>query len=355
MIILSKPQIGPEEIAAVTEVLESGMLATGQRVAEFEGRFGPMVGAGHAIAVGSGTAALHLSLLALGIGPGDEVIVPSFTFAASANSVRMVGATPVFADIDRDDYTIHASEIEHLINERTRAVMPVHLYGQMSPMADIVELADSAGIDIVEDAAQAHLARSGDSIAGSAGRIGAFSFYPTKNMTTGEGGMITTSDPELAERSRWLRNQGMVERYVHRIIGLNERMTEIEAAIGLVQLTRLEEWTERRREIAAVYRERLHPSLGLPVERADARHVYHQFTLAPADREPVRAALRAAEIGHDVYYPKATHQQEPYLGPAYDLPVTEEMVDRVVSIPVRPDLTDSEIDLIVETLNRTVS
>lgn len=355
MIILSKPQIGPEEIAAVTEVLESGMLATGQRVAEFEGRFGPMVGADHAIAVGSGTAALHLSLLALGIGPGDEVIVPSFTFAASANSVRMVGATPVFADIDRDDYTIHASGIEPLINQRTRAVMPVHLYGQMSPMADIVELADSAGIDIVEDAAQAHLARSGDSIAGSAGRIGAFSFYPTKNMTTGEGGMITTSDPELAERSRWLRNQGMVERYVHRIIGLNERMTEIEAAIGLVQLTRLEAWTERRREIAAVYRERLHPSLGLPVERADARHVYHQYTLAPVDREPVRAALFAAEIGHDVYYPKATHQQEPYLGPGYDLPVTEEMVDRVVSIPVRPDLTESEIDLIVETLNRTVS
>lgn len=355
MIILSRPSIGEEEIAAVVEVLESGMLAGGARVKEFEERFAAACGTAEAVAVGSGTAALHLGLMAMGIGSGDEVIVPSFTFAASANSVRMAGATPVFVDIDPGDYTIHADAIEPLISAKTRAVMPVHLYGQMAPMGEIKSLAERAGIDIIEDAAQAHLAESDGEKAGSVGTVGAFSFYPTKNMTTGEGGMITTSEPEVAERARWLRNQGMAERYVHRTIGLNERMTEMEAAIGLVQLGKLPDWTKRRREIAALYRERLHPELGLPAERPDALHVYHQYTLAPKDRETIRSALREAGIGHDVYYPRATHQQEPYLGHDYDLPVTEEMTERVVSIPVRPDLTDDEIDLIIETLNGAVA
>lgn len=355
MITLSRPQIGSDEIAAVTEVLESGMLASGARVAQFEEEFAEAVGASLAVAVGSGTASLHLALLAIGIGEGDEVIVPSFTFAASANSIRMTGATPVFADVDEHDYTIHASGIEPLITDRTKAVMPVHLYGQTAPMGPIVELADRAGIDVIEDAAQAHLASSEGVKAGAFGRAAGFSFYPTKNMTTGEGGMITTPDPEVAERARWLRNQGMAERYQHRIVGLNERMTEIEAAIGLVQLKRLPRWTERRREIAATYRERLDPTLGLPHERDDAFHVYHQYTLAPRDREEIRESLRNAEIGHDVYYPKATHQQDPYAGSDYDLPVTEGLVDRVVSIPVRPDLRDDEIDHIVTTLNRAVA
>jgi len=355
MIVLSRPQIGPEEIAAVTEVLESGMLASGDRVARFEDAFAHAIGSEHAIAVGSGTASLHVGLLALGIGEGDEVIVPSFTFAASANSVRLTGATPVFADVDRSDYTIHAAAVEPLINARTKAVMPVHLYGQTAPMGPLMDLADETGIDIIEDAAQAHLAESDGVKAGAFGRAAGFSFYPTKNMTTGEGGMITTSDPGVAERARWLRNQGQAERYEHRIVGLNERMTEIEAAIGLVQLERLPMWTRRRREIAAKYGERLDPRLGLPHEREDAKHVYHQYTIAPTDRERVRTALRDAEIGHDIYYPKATHQQEPYLGSNHHLPVTEEMTTRVVSIPVRPDLTDEEVDHIVETLNEAVA
>lgn len=354
MIPLSRPLIGSEEIAAVVAVLESGILASGERVARFEQAFAEEVGTTHAVAVGTGTAALHLALLAMGVGPGDEVIVPSFTFAASANVVRLIGAVPVFADIDPEDYTIHAAAVEPLVNERTRAVMPVHLYGQTAPMAEFVELTDRLGVGILEDAAQAHLAESDGARAGSIGLAAGFSFYPTKNMTTGEGGMITTSDPAVAEMARWLRNQGMAERYEHKVIGMNERMTEIEAAIGLVQLQRLPAWTQRRREIASIYLERLDPTLGLPVERADAVHVYHQFTIAPQNRESVRAALRQAEIGHDTYYPKATHQQDPYLGPSYDLPVTEEMVDRVVSIPVRPDLTESEIEHIVSTLNRAV-
>lgn len=355
MIPLSKPLIGAEEIAAVEEVLESGMLASGRRVSEFEEAFATAIGVPHAVAVGSGTAALHLALLAMGIGRGDEVIVPSFTFAATANSVRMTGATPIFADVDRSDYTIHADSIEPLITDKTRAVMPVHLYGQTAPMGDITDLARTAGIEVVEDAAQAHLAECDGVKGGAWGRAGCFSFYPTKNMTTGEGGMITTSDPEIAERARWLRNQGMAGRYEHKIVGLNERMTEIEAAIGLVQLARLPDWTKRRREIAGIYDERLHPSLGLPVERLEAVHVYHQYTIAPPNRDRIRQALNRAEIGNDVYYPMGTHQQAPYRGPEYDLPVTDEMVERVVSIPVRPDLADDEIELIIDTLNGTVA
>jgi dTDP-4-amino-4,6-dideoxygalactose transaminase len=351
MIILSKPIISEKEIESVVEVMKSGMLAGGKRVAEFEVRFAAMVGSEHAVALGSGTAALHIGLMAAEIGPGDEVIVPSFTFAATANSVRMVGAEPVFVDVDPDDFTIHADHIEAAITDRTRAVMPVHLYGQMAPMTEIMELASRHGIDVIEDAAQAHLATTNGLNAGSVGRFGAFSFYPTKNMTTGEGGMITTSDTGLADRARMLRNQGMSERYVHPMVGLNERMTEIEGAIGLVQLGNVEDWTKRRREIAAIYQENLKPELGLPVERDDAVHVYHQYTLSPAVREPVTTALQAAEIGHGIYYPTGTHEQTPYRGPEYNLPVTDDLTRRVVSIPVRPDLTDGELATITSTLN----
>ena len=355
MIHLSRPSIGDEEIEAVVEVLKSGMLASGSRVREFEEQFAEACDVDHAVAVGSGTAALHLGLMALGIGPGDEVIVPSFTFAATANSVRMVGADPVFADVDPADFTIHAEAVEPLITERTRAIMPVHLYGQMAPMSGLSDLAEGAGLAVVEDAAQAHLAELDGRKAGSVGEIGAFSFYPTKNMTTGEGGMITTSVAEVAERARWLRNQGQSERYVHPIIGLNERMTEIEGAIGLVQLRKLPHWTERRREIAALYRDKLDPALGIPVERPEAKHVYHQFTLTPPDRDHLRDKLNEAGISSDVYYPKPTHLQAPYIDQRYDLPVTEKMARRVVSIPIRPDLTDDELATIIDTLNKVVA
>ncbi|GIU92161.1 MAG: aminotransferase DegT [Acidimicrobiia bacterium] len=351
MIVLSRPSIGEDEVQAVVDVLRSGILASGSRVEAFEEAFAQKIGVDHAVAVGSGTAALHLGLLAMGIGPGHEVIVPSFTFAATANVIRMVGADPVFVDVDPLDYTISAQAVEGAITEKTKAIMPVHLYGHPAPMGALEELAREAGIDLIEDAAQAHLAKVGDRFVGSIGRFAAFSFYPTKNMTTGEGGMITTWDEDIAERTRMLRNQGMAERYVHRLVGLNERMTEIEAAIGLVQLAKLEHWTERRRQIAAIYRDCLYPSLGLPVERPGVRHVYHQFTLCPPDRGPVIAALERVGIGYGVYYPIGVHQQEPYRHLGYHLPVTEDLCERVVSIPIRPDLTDEEIAIVIDTLN----
>ena len=351
MIALSRPLIGEEEIEAALDVLRSGMLAQGDRVAAFERAFASVVGVDHAVAVGSGTAALHIGLLCLGVGPGDEVIVPSFTFAATANVVRLVGAEPVFVDIDAEDFTIHAEAVAQAVRLRTRAMIPVHLYGQPSPMAGLMEVAGAHSIDVLEDAAQAHLATTDGRTVGSIGRLGAFSFYPTKNMTTGEGGMITTSDPELAERARLLRNQGMAARYVHQMVGLNERMTEIEAAIGLVQLGRLEAFTKRRREIAQTYRQGLRPDLGLPLERSDAYHVYHQYTLAPQRRQPVIGALEDAGIGYGIYYPSGTHQQAPYRDSAYHLPVTEDLSQRVVSIPIRPDLEESEIETIMAVLN----
>lgn len=353
MIPLSRPSLGNEEIASVVEVLESGMLASGERVEAFEAAFASAVGSPHAIAVGSGTAALHIGLLALGVGAGDEVVVPSLTFAASANAVALAGATPVFADVDERDFTVHPQHIEPVISDRTVAIMPVHLYGQMAPMNAISHLAESRGLAVVEDAAQAHMAEESGRKAGSIGELGAFSFYPTKNMTTGEGGMITTPNSDIAGMSRLLRNQGMSQRYVHDVVGLNERMTEMEAAIGLAQLRLLPERNKRRREIAGIYQERLDPALGLPHEREDATHVYHQYTITPPDREKIRAALRSAGVGHDVYYPMGAHQQAPYRSDVA-LPATERLVDRVLSIPVRPDLTDDEIEYIIDTLNRAI-
>ncbi|MCJ7781108.1 MAG: DegT/DnrJ/EryC1/StrS family aminotransferase, partial [Acidimicrobiia bacterium] len=305
----------------------------------------------HAIAVGSGTAALHVGLLAAGIGPGDEVIVPSFTFAATANAVALTGAAPVFIDIDPESYNITADLVRKAITPNTKAVMPVHLYGLAAPLDDLNEVVEEHNLRMFEDAAQAHGSEWKGLKAGSVGAFGAFSFYPTKNMTTGEGGMITTSDGDLAERARWIRNQGMSQRYTHELIGLNERMTSIEAAIGLVQLGRLPEFTLARRRNAAFYDANLDVRLGLPKVPAEAVHVYHQYTIQPPDRERTIEALESAGIGYGVYYPTGTHEQPPYRHLGIELPVTERVSRSVLSIPVRPDLTEDEIELIVETLN----
>jgi perosamine synthetase len=250
MIPAARPLIGDDERAAVDAVLQSGMIAQGPQVAAFEEEFAEVVAGRECIAVNSGTSALHLALLAMGVGPGDEVIVPSFTFAATGNAVAITGATPVFVDIEPDYFTIDPSQIEQAITDRTRAIIPVHLYGHPAEMRQIMAIADAAGLQVLEDAAQAHLSALDGRPVGAWGNAAAFSFYPTKNMTAGEGGMIVTNDPELARTARLLRNQGMEKRYHNEIAGLNNRMTDIHAAIGRVQLGKLAGWTEQRQQNA---------------------------------------------------------------------------------------------------------
>ena len=355
MIPLSRPVIGEEEIQAAVSVLRSGHLASGPEVAAFENEFSDFADTAEGVAVGSGTAALHLGLLALGVGPGDEVIVPSFTFAASANVIALTGATPVFADVEDCYYSITADLVEPLITSRTVAVMAVHLYGHPAPMAELVSLCNKHGLALVEDAAQAHGATVNGQPVGSFGAFGAFSFYPTKNMTTGEGGMITTSDPDLARTARLLRSQGMEERYVHEIIGLNERMTEVEAAIGRVQLRRLPAWIEGRIANARLLNAALGEHVVVPSTAPWAKHVFHQYTIRTPHRDAVMAALTSAGIGFGIYYPKGTHRQAPYATYKATVPVTERITEEVLSIPVRPDLEQDELAAVVDTVKGAIA
>ncbi len=272
------PMIGAEERAAVDRVLASGRLAMGPEVAAFEQEFATLVAGRPCVAVNSGTSALHLALLALGIGPGDEVIVPSFTFAATANAVALAGASPVFADIDPASFCLDPAAADAAVTPRTAAIMPVHLYGHPADTVRLEEVARRHGLAVVEDAAQAHAASDDGRPVGSLGAAAAFSFYPTKNMTTGEGGMVVCADESVARQVRLLRNQGMERRYANEVVGFNLRMTDIAAAIGRVQLTRLGDWTERRRSTAAHYDMAL-TGVRTPTVRAGAHHVYHQYTV----------------------------------------------------------------------------
>lgn len=351
MIELSKPLIGDEERDAVARVLASGRLTSGPEVAAFEEEFAKYVGTDHAVAVGSGTAGLHLGLLALGIGPGDEVIVPSFTFAATANAVRMCGGTPVFADVDADTFCIDPDRVKAAITPNTVAVMPVHLFGHPAAMDEITEIAEGHGISIVEDAAQAHGAALGGKRAGSLGAFGVFSFYPTKNMTTGEGGMVTTSDDALADTVRLLRNQGMRARYEHEVVGLNERMTEIEGAIGRVQLRHLDAWNRQRTLNAERYRENLSAAYITPRAADEVTHAYHQFTVRSRHRSRSIAALEEAGIGYGIYYPLPVHMQPPYASSSVTLPLTERLAGEVLSLPIGPHCDIADVDVVSKVLN----
>lgn len=351
MIPIAKPLIGEEEKAAVLDVLSSGQLAQGRRVREFEERFAAWVGARYAVAVSSGTTALHVALLAHGIGPGDEVITTPFSFIASANCIVYVGAVPRFADIEPDYYTIDPAAIEAQITPRTRAIIPVHLFGQPCDMEAIAALAERHGLVIIEDACQAHGAQLNGRPMGAWGTA-CYSFYPTKNMTTGEGGMITTDDPALAERMRMIREHGMRQRYVHEMTGYNFRMTDIQAAIGLVQLTRVDGWNEQRRRNAALLTARLADVLGVktPRVRPGAVHVFHQYTIAAEDRDRLIAGLTARGIGYGIYYPIPIHRQKVYREWGYTdtLPATEAACAQVLSLPVHPALTEDEVNAVAD-------
>ena len=350
VIQLSSPHIGDAEREGVLRVLDSGMLAQGPEVAAFEDEFATLLGSDHAVAVNSGTSALHLGLIACGIGPGDEVIVPSFTFAATANAVRLAGAEPVFVDIRIDDFCLDPDAVDAAVTDRTAAVMPVHLYGHPADMDGLLAVCARRGLALVEDAAQAHLASWRGQRVGTFG-TGMFSFYPTKNMMSGEGGMITTSDSGVARMAKLLRNQGMERRYENEVIGFNCRMTDIHAAIGRAQLTRIEEWTARRQEIARRFDTELETVITPPVA-TEAVHVYHQYTVRVPDgqRDRFAAHLTDAGIGCGVYYPTPVHRL-PSFGLDLHLPVTEQAALEVVSIPVHPALTDDEIDRVIEVSN----
>jgi perosamine synthetase len=348
----AKPIVGDEERAAVDAVLVSGMLAQGEEVAAFEREFSAqLVDGRHAVAVNSGTAGLHLGLLAAGVGPGDEVVVPSFTFAATANSVALTGATPVFADIDPVTYNLDPRAVDAVITDKTVGVMPVHLYGQPADMAAFGELTERRGLRLFEDAAQAHGAHFDGRPVGSFGTFGMFSLYPTKNMTSGEGGMVTTGDDEVARRLRLLRNQGMEKQYENEIVGFNARMTNLHAAIGRVQLTKVKGWTEQRQANAAFFDTNLR-GVGIPVIAEKATHVYHQYTIrVPEDRDGFALALREEyAIGSGVYYPIPNHRLPSFARPE-DLPETERAAREVLSIPVHPSLSPSDLDRIVAAVN----
>ena len=356
MIPIARPQMGDEEKQLVWSALDSGQLAQGQRVRDFEERFAAFVGAPHAVATSSGTTALHLALLAIGLEPGDEVIVPSFTFTASASAIAHAGGRPVFADVDREYYTLDPTAIESLITPKTRAIMPVSLYGQPADMPAILDIAERHGLPVVEDACQAHGATLHGRAAGAWG-IGAFSFYPTKNMTTGEGGIITADDAALAERARLLREHGMRVRYQPEILGYNFRMTDIHASIGLAQLEKLPAANERRRAIARRYDREL-SGVMTPKVRDGAVHAYHQYTLRVPERDRFGELLAERGVGSNVYYPVPIHRQRPFAGFAdrgVDLPVTETLTAEILSIPIYPTLTDDEVATIIGAVNEVAA
>jgi perosamine synthetase len=356
VIPIARPQMGEEEKSGVWEAMESGSLAQGPRVRAFEEAFAAFIGVDHAVAASSGTTALHLALLGHDIGPGDEVITVPFTFIASANSVLYTGARPVFVDIDPDAFTIDTALIEAAITPRTKAIMPVSLYGLPAPMPAIAEIAERHGLAVVEDAAQAHGAAIGDRKSGSWG-IGAFSFYPTKNMTTGEGGMLTTDDPELAERIRLLREHGMKVRYHHERVGYNFRMTDLAAAIGLAQLPKLPGYNERRRAIAARYGAELRGVI-TPHAPDGVTHVYHQYTIRVRERNAFAERLKELGVGSAIYYPIPVHRQKPFIALGYGdqtYPATERLTEQVLSIPVHPSLTDDEVATVIAAVNETAA
>jgi len=352
MIPAAKPIIGEVERSAVDRVLASGGVAQGPEVAAFEREFGDTVVAGReCVAVNSGTSALHMALLALGITRGDEVIVPSFTFAATANAVALAGATPVFADIDPASFCLDPAAAEAAITARTRAIMPVHLYGHPAAMDRFSALATRHELFLVEDAAQAHSAALNGVPVGALGDAGCFSFYPTKNMTSGEGGMVTTASPGTARTVRLLRNQGMEQRYRNEIVGFNTRMTDIHAAIGRVQVGKLPGWTLQRQQNAAFLSENLE-NVVIPNTAPGATHVYHQYTIrVPGhDQDAFVAALAARGVGSGVYYPIPVHAL-PSFGMSLDLPETARAAREVISLPVHPSLDQGDLDTIVEAVN----
>jgi perosamine synthetase len=358
---IAAPQIGEEERQAVLAVLDSGQLAQGPVVEDFELSFARWCGVGNAVAVTNGTSALHLLLLAHGVKEGDEVITTAFTFVASANVALYVGARPVFVDIEPQTFNLDPDLVEAAITPRTRAIMPVDLYGHPAAIGELREIADRHNLILIEDACQAHGATIDGVKTGALGVSAAFSFYPTKNMTTAEGGMVTSDDDELATRVRMLRQHGGTKRYHHDILGYNFRMTEIAAAIGREQLRKLDRFNQARRRNAEILDRGLAGIAGLetPIQRQGYGHVYHQYTVRiDRDRDRMQQRLHDVGIGTSIHYPLPVHRQPLYLDLGYgstSLPVTERVAGQVLSLPVHPGLNDADLDRIVDSVRTAVS
>lgn len=347
--------IKPEIDAAVARVLDSCQFVLGPEVAEFEKEFAAYCGTTECIALNSGTSALHLSLLAAGVGPGDEVITVPFTFVASVATIIYAGARPVLVDIDPRTFNMNPTAIEATITSRTKAIVPVHLYGQPADMDLIMEVARRHHLVVIEDAAQAHGAKYKNRPAGSIGDIACFSFYPAKNLGAyGEGGAVTTSNPEYARKIRMLRDWGQDRKYHHVLHGYNYRMEGLQGAILRVKLRHLEGWTEARRAIVAKYNQLLADSdVVLPAEMPWARHVYHLYTLRASNRDPLQSALLKDGIQTGVHYATPVHLQPAYADLGYgpnSLPESEKAAKEVLSLPLYPELTDDQIHSVAQAL-----
>jgi perosamine synthetase len=355
---IAYPLIGDEEREGVLAVLQSGQLTQGKVVPELEARFADWCGANHAVAVSSGTAALHVALLAHGIKAGDEVITSPFTFIASANAVLFVGARPVFVDVEPETFCLDPSQVEAAITPRTRAILPVHLYGHPAAMPQLAEIASRHGVLLIEDACQAHGATVNGQKVGTLGQSAAFSLYPSKNMTAGEGGFITTNDDELAHRARLLRSHGSSGDYRHHLLGYNFRLSDVHAAIGLAQLRKLDGFNASRRRNAEVLSQGLSglASITTPTERPGYAHVYHQYTVRVHEgRNELQRTLMEAGVESRIYYPLAIHQQPLYQELGYDgmrAPVAERLTREVLSIPVHPAVTELDLERIVHAVRR---
>jgi perosamine synthetase len=354
---IADPQLGENEREAVLDVLDSGNMASGDEVKAFEQEFADFCGAEYAVATANGTTALHTALVAAGIGEGDTVITTSFSFVATANVIRFVGAEPVFADIDPSTFALDPDAVEERIRERdgdVDAIMPVHLFALAADMDRFRELGERYDATVIEDAAQAHGAEYHDESAGTLGDVACFSFYPTKNMTSGEGGIITTNDEEIASAAGQFINHGRADGgygYEHVDIGHNFRMTNIEAAIGRHQLPRLPDFIETRRENAAHLTDLLSETLVVtPTEPDGLRHAYNQYTIRCGNRDEIREALDDNGIGSSIYYPTPIHQLAAYKEYDAPAPIAEDVSDQVLSLPVHPSLSSADIERIGETI-----
>ncbi len=349
-------EIKDEVISVLNEVLESSQYVLGKKGLEFEERVKEYQGVNDAIGVASGTDALHLAVRALGIGEGDEVITTPFTFFATAEAILYAGAKPVFIDIDADTYNMDASLIESRITKKTRAIMPVHIFGHPADMSHIMDLAKAYNLKVIEDCAQSFGASSNGTKTGSFGDAGCFSFYPSKNLGAyGDGGMIVLNDSGAADEIRKLRNHGSKGGYRHECIGYNSRLDEIQAGILLVKLKRIDEYNRKRRQNAALYNRLLSDSVKCPVEKEGCYHVYHQYTIRSDRRDFIQQRLRDKEISSVVYYPIPLHLQEALSFLGYkegDFPATEKAAREVLSLPIYPELDEKDIHQTVEAINK---